>query len=93
MSSIELEAELKKAIQLYNRFHSPQVVAKLVVASPMLVTVSFSGGVCYGCGVTDIVDEFSNQLKALTGKWELKTYKTRQFNPRSFEADYAVKEK
>jgi hypothetical protein len=93
VSSSELEAELKRTIQLYNRFHSPQVVAKLVVASPMLVTVSFSGGVCYGCGVTDIVDEFSHELKALTGKWELKVNKTRQVTPRSFEADYSVKEK
>ncbi len=87
----EIEELVHKAILLYNRVRSPEVTAKLVLASPVMVTVSFSGGFCYGCGVLDYVEGFAYQFKALTDKAELKVGKTRQINPRTFEADYAVK--
>ena len=59
--------------------------------SPVMLTVSFSGGFCYGCGVLDYVEGFAQQFKALSAKVELKVGKTRQINPRNFEADYIVK--
>ena len=87
----ELEQLAKRAVALYNRLRSPEVTAKLVSASPLTVTVSFSGGFCYGCGVMDYVDGFAEQFKLLSGKAELKAGKTRQINPRNFEADYSIK--
>jgi hypothetical protein len=93
LSQTELEDLIRKTIQLYNRTHSPQAVAKLVQISPLQVTVSFSGGFCYGCGVMDYVDAFALDFKVLSGSAELKAGKTRQVNPRTFEADYAVKNK
>lgn len=87
----ELEELARKAVLLYNRVRSPEVTAKLVFATPAMLTVSFSGGFCYGCGVLDIVEGFAHQFKALTDKAELKVGKTRQINPRTFEADYIVK--
>jgi hypothetical protein len=86
----ELEELVHKAILLYNRVRSPEVAAKLVLASPVMVTVSFSGGFCYGCGVMDYVEGFAQQFKALSGKAELKIGKTKQINPRNFEADYII---
>ncbi len=89
----DLEALAKKAVLLYNRVRSPEVTAKLVFASQAMLTVSFSGGFCYGCGVLDIVEGFAQQFKTLSAKSELKEIKTRQINPRTFEADYIVKDK
>jgi len=89
----ELEALAQKTILLYNRIRSPEVTVKLMFVLPERLTVSFSGGFCYGCGVLDIVEGFAQQFKALTDKAELKEIKTRQINPRSFEADYVVKAK
>jgi hypothetical protein len=89
----ELEELSKKAILLYNRVRSPEVIAKLVFISPAILTVSFSGGFCYGCGVMDYVEGFAQQFKAFTNKLELKVGKTRQITPRNFEADYIVKPK
>ena len=77
----------------YNRVRSPEVTAKLVSASPASVTVSFSGGFCYGCGIFDIVEGFADQFKALTDNAELKVDKTRQINPRTFQTDYTIKNK
>ena len=91
LSEQELEQILAKTISLYNRLRSPEVTVKLVSASPANVTVSFSGGFCYGCGVLDYVDGFAQQFKLLSGKAELKVGKTREIPPRNFEADYTVK--
>jgi hypothetical protein len=93
LSQPELEELARKAILLYNRVRSPEVTAKLVFISPAMLTVSFSGGFCYGCGVLDYVEGFAQQFKALSAKVELKVGKTRQITPRNFEADYIVKTK
>jgi hypothetical protein len=89
----ELEQLVGKAVSLYNRLRSPETTAKLVSVSPVSVTVSFSGGFCYGCGILDYVEGFAQQFKALTSKAELKVGKTRQITPRNFEADYTIKMK
>ena len=93
LSQPELEELARKAILLYNRLRSPEVTAKLVFLSPVMLTVSFSGGFCYGCGVLDYVEGFAQQFKALSAKVELKVGKTRQITPRNFEAYYIVKTK
>jgi hypothetical protein len=91
LSQAELEELVRKVITLYNRVRSPEVTAKLIFASPELLTISFSGGFCYGCGILDIVEGFADQFKALTGKAELKVGKTREINSRTFKAEYTIK--
>ena len=91
LSQQELEDLVRKAVLLYNRVRSPEATAKLVSASPAMLTVSFSGGFCYDCGILDIVEGFAHQFKALTDKAELKAGETRQINPRTFQADYTIK--
>ena len=90
-SDSDLETLVNRVVSLYNRTHSPNVIAKLVTFTPLFITVQFTGGFCYGCGVFEYVDGFADLLKALSGKAELKPGKTRQVTPRSFEADFLVK--
>ncbi len=91
LSQAELEEFIRRAILLYNRYRSPEAVAKVVCVSPENVTLSFSGSFCYSCGVIDYVEDFIHELKMLTDKVELKIGKTRQTSPQTFEADYRVK--
>jgi hypothetical protein len=93
LSQLELEDLVRKAIVLYNRFRSPEATAKLISVTPESVTVAFSGSFCYSCGVLDYIEDFIHEFKILTDKAELKIGKTRQTSPRSFEADYKIKEK
>ena len=93
LSQSELEELVRKAIALYNRVKSPDVTAKLIFVSPAVITISFSGGFCYGCGILDIVEGFAHQFKIFSAKAELKVGKTREINPRTFEADYTLKVK
>ncbi len=90
-SQVDLEQLMRRTVALYNRYRSPEATAKLVLVTPELVTVSFSGSFCYSCGVIDYLEDFIQEVKLLTDKVELKIGKTRQTSPRSFEADYRVK--
>ena len=89
----DLEATVRKAVLLFNRTRSPQVSAKLVSFSPTIVVIEFTGGFCYGCGVTDITEGFADQYKHLTSKNQLKETKTTQTNPRTIQTTYAIKAK
>jgi hypothetical protein len=91
LSDADIEKLIRRAIALYNRTHSPEVAVKLVFTSPAALTVLFTGGLCYSCSVLEYVEGFAHQFKALTDKAELKAGKTRQINPRTFEADYIIK--
>ena len=93
LSQLEIEELVRKTIVLYNRIRSPEVTAKLIFVSPAIIVISFSGGFCYGCGIFDIVESFSNQFKTFSGKAEIEVGKTRQINPRIFEAEFNLKEK
>jgi hypothetical protein len=94
MPDTDVETLTKRVLALYNRTRSPEITAKLVFASPAAITVAFTGGFCYGCGITEYVDGFVQQFKMLSGgKYALKAGKTRQVNPRTFEADFIIKAK
>ena len=91
ISQQELEELIRKTIMLYNRYRSPEAVAKVVTVAIDRVTITFSGSFCYSCGVMDYLEDFIHEFKILTDKAELKIDRTRQTSPRSFEADYKVK--
>ena len=91
LSQQEIEELVRKTIALYNRFRSPEATAKVVSVTLESVTISITGSFCYSCGVMDYVEDFVHEFKILTDKAELKMGKTRQTNPRSFEAEYRVK--
>ncbi|MBT0159213.1 hypothetical protein G4O51_04430 [Candidatus Bathyarchaeota archaeon A05DMB-2] len=91
ISQQELEQLVRKTVALYNRFRSPEAVAKIVHVSPERVVISFFGSFCYSCGVLDYVEDFVHEFKIITDKAELKIDSFRQTSPRSFEADYKVK--
>jgi hypothetical protein len=90
-SSNELEELVRKTIALYNRYRSPEAVAKIVSVTPDTVTIVFSGSFCYSCGVLDYIEDFIHEFRILTDRMELKVGRTRQTSPRSFEAEYKVK--
>jgi hypothetical protein len=90
-SSPELEETVRKAIALYNRYRSPEAIAKLVHISSESVTIAFSGAFCTSCGVLGYIEGFIHDFKTLNSKVDLKIDKTRQTSPRSLEVDYKIK--
>lgn len=90
-SQQELEETVRKTVARYNRFRSPEAIAKLVSVSPDSVTIAFSGAFCNSCGVLGYVEGFIHDFKTLNSKVELKIDKTRQTGPRSLEVNYKIK--
>jgi hypothetical protein len=93
ISEAELQEQVGKTVTLYNRLHSPEATVKITRATLELVTVAFSGSFCYSCGVMNFLEDFTHEFKMLTEKAELKIEHTRQVNPRTFEADFRVKQR
>jgi hypothetical protein len=93
LSQLKIEYLVRKAVTLYNRYRSPEAIAKFVSLSPENVTIAFSGVFCYSCGVLDYIEDFIYEFKTLTDKVELKIGKTLQTSLGSFEADYSIKAK
>ena len=91
ISQAELEELVHRAILLYNRYRSPEAVAKVVIVTPEVVTLSITGSFCYSCGVLDYAEDFVHEVKMLTKDVEVKVSRTRQTSPRSFEVDYLVR--
>ena len=89
----DLEALVRKAVLLFNRTRAPDVPAKLISFSPVIVVIEFSGGFCYGCSVMDITEGFADQFKLLTSKTQLKEAKTTQTGPRTIQTTYTIKNK
>jgi hypothetical protein len=93
-SSNDLEALINRAISFFNRTHSPNAVAKLILFSPTLITVQFSGVFCIGCGTMEITEAFADHTKLLSqGKTTLKHDKTIQISPHAIQAVYSVRTK
>ncbi len=90
-SQQELEDTARKAVARYNRFRSPEAIAKLVYVSLDGVTIAFTGAFCTSCGVLGYVEGFIHDFESLNSKVKLKIDKTRQTGPRSLEVDYKIK--
>ena len=90
LSEVDLKILVRKTVAVYNRFRSPEAFAKVVLVTPDLVVVSFSGSFCYSCGVLDYIEDFVHEFQIFTDKVRLKVGRTRQTSPRSFEAEFTV---
>ena len=58
VSLLELEAIVRKAVARYNRFRSPEAIAKLVKVSTESVSITISGVFCASCGVLGYIEGF-----------------------------------
>ncbi len=62
---LELARIVRRAIELYNRYRSPEAVAKLVSINGDEVVVKFDGSFCLTCGINDWVEDFKYVLEDL----------------------------
>ncbi|OYT51680.1 MAG: hypothetical protein B6U73_01430 [Desulfurococcales archaeon ex4484_204] len=60
-----LKGKVKVAVELYNRYHSPEAHAELVKLDSGTLTVRFSGSSCRTRGINDWVEDFKYMLESL----------------------------
>jgi len=58
---------LEKAVEEYNRYRSPEAVARIVQTDNDGFTLEFSGPFCQSCGVHDYFEDMIFELERLTG--------------------------
>ncbi len=68
---LELARLIKKAIEQYNKYRSPEAVAKLVSLKGNEVIVEFDGSFCLTCGINDWVEDFKYVLEDMGVEAEL----------------------
>ncbi len=89
---VEIESLIRKTVLLFNRLRSPQALTKVVLVTPELVTIGFSGSLCYECGdVQKYVEDFQKDFKVFVDFIELSPGKARETSPRTFEVNFFVK--
>lgn len=93
ISEPELEKVLQKTVLLYNHLKSPEVFTKIILKTPELVVLSFSGTFCFSCGILNYIEDFIRDFKALTSKAELKQVKLKELDSHTFQVFFQVKEK
>jgi len=57
---------IAKAIEKYNRYRSPEAMAKLIEVKGDEFIVDFHGPFCKSCGVYDYFEDFIYELKGLS---------------------------
>jgi hypothetical protein len=92
VSQTELESVVKKTSLLFNRLRSPQALTKIIHISPEMVTVEFSGSLCYECGdVEKYVIDFQKDFKVFVDYIELVAGKAKETGLHGFEVNFFVK--
>jgi hypothetical protein len=67
-----LEHAIEKTIEEYNKYRTPEVVARLVSLDSSGFNIEFKGHFCHTCGFYDYFDDFRFLLEDINLKTEIK---------------------
>jgi hypothetical protein len=91
ITGTNLNQLLLRAIEVYNRYRSPEATAKLVVVEKDGFVIEFEGTFCLSCGVRDYFEDFIYELEDLNRNFRVEIKETQQSGPESFRVYYVVK--
>lgn len=81
---------LERAVEEYNKYRSPEAVARLLKLEGDEVLVEFSGNFCRTCGVYDWLEDFVYELQRLGLGLEARMESWRQVSEDSFLVRFRV---
>jgi hypothetical protein len=81
-----------RAIEVYNRYRSPEATAKLVGMEKDGFIIEFKGPFCQSCGVNDYFEDFIHELEDISGAFRVEVKATELTGPQSFRVRYGVKD-
>ncbi|MBS7657972.1 MAG: hypothetical protein QW476_03530 [Candidatus Bathyarchaeia archaeon] len=61
---MDLKEIIEKAVEIYNRYRSPEATAKLVEILTNQFTIEFKGSFCQSCGVYDYFEDLIYEIKS-----------------------------
>jgi hypothetical protein len=84
----DLNGLVLKAIEVYNRYRSPEATAKLVGVEKDGFVIEFEGAFCLSCGVRDYFEDFIYELEDLNRNFRAEIKETEQTGSQSFRVHY-----
>ena len=82
-----------RTIDIFNRYRSPEVTAKLVEINKDGFTLDFEGSFCTSCGVRDHFEDFIYELETISKKFKAELVTTKPTGSESFRVQYTIKAK
>jgi hypothetical protein len=80
-----------RAIEVYNRYRSPEATAKLVGVEKDGFIIQFEGPFCQSCGVNDYSEDFICELETVNRAFRVEVKEIEPAGPQSFRVRYGVK--
>jgi len=81
-----------RAIEVYNRYRSPEATANLVGMEKDGFIIEFEGPFCQSCGVNDYFEDFIHELEDISKSFRVEVKETEPSGPQSFRVRYDVKD-
>ncbi len=81
-----------RAIEVYNRYRSPEATAKLIRMEKDGFIIEFEGPFCQSCGVRDYFEDFIYELENVSRSLRVEVKETEPSGPQSFRVRYGVKD-
>ena len=91
IASTDLSKLVLRTIEVYNRYRSPEAMAKLLKLEKDSFIIEFEGSFCQSCGVQDYFEDFIYELESLSSAFEVEIGEIEQTSPQSFKVQYIVK--
>ena len=82
-----------RTIDVFNRYRSPEVTAKLVEIDKDGFTLDFEGSFCTSCGVRDHFEDFIYELETISKNLKAELVATKPTGSESFRVQYRIKDK
>jgi hypothetical protein len=82
---------VSRAIEVYNRYRSPEATAKLVGMEKDGFIIEFEEPFCQSCGVNDYFEDFIHELETMSKSFRVEVKETEPAGPQSFRVRYDVK--
>jgi hypothetical protein len=81
-----------RAIEVYNRYRSPEATAKLIVVEKDGFVIDFEGSFCTSCGVRDYFEDFIYEMQTINKQFKVELAETTPTSPQSFRVRYKIKD-
>ncbi len=88
MYSAQLKDLILRAIEVYNRFRSPEAIAKLVGVKNNGFVIDFEGSFCVSCSVIEYFDDLIYEIKGINEKISVELQDTKPTGPNSYRVSY-----
>jgi hypothetical protein len=85
-----LKDAVLRAIEVYNRYRSPEATAKLVALEKDGFILDFEGSFCISCGVRDYFEDFIYELETINKQFRVELAETKPTGSQSFRVEYRI---